>query len=89
VFTVATAPLIGKFVGPFHAYIKTKPRETAVKQEIERLEEGQKAVIKVGLEIQKRYPEGLGPAWSDFWTMIRNEHAPLLRAVDDDGRDTR
>jgi len=80
-FPGATQPLIGQFIEPFRSFVKTKPKESAVKQEIERLEEGQKAVVKVGVEIQKRYPEGLGPEWAAFWTSLQNEHGAMMKAV--------
>jgi cullin-associated NEDD8-dissociated protein 1 len=89
VFQAATAPLLPQFIDPFKTILRTKPREQAVKQELERLDESQRGVIKVGLEVQKRYPEGVGQTWSEWWANVRTEQTYLLKQVEEESREGR
>ncbi|KAF2663490.1 ARM repeat-containing protein [Microthyrium microscopicum] len=87
-FPTTMAPLVPSFIDPFKVVMKTKPREQAVKQEIERIEEGLRGVIRFGLDVQKRYPEGVGStAWADWWSSVRSEHSVLLKSTEEEFKD--
>lgn len=86
VFPAATAPLLSQFLEPFKLILRTKPREQAVKQELERMEESQRGVVKIGLEVQQRYPDGVGSSWADWWTNVRTEQASLVKQIEEENR---
>jgi cullin-associated NEDD8-dissociated protein 1 len=77
-------PLLPAFVEPFKSIIGAKPREQAVKQEIERMEEGSKGVVRVALDVQRRFPDGVGPEWAEWWNSARTEHGILVRSVEEE-----
>lgn len=89
VFPAATLPLLPQFIEPLKQILKTKPRENAVKQEIERLDESQRGVVRLALDVQKRYPEGVGPAWTDWWASVKQEQPQLVRQVEEEYREGR
>jgi cullin-associated NEDD8-dissociated protein 1 len=70
------------FVDQFRSIVDAKPKENAVKQEIERMDESRRGVVRLGLDAQRRYPEGLGQEWADWWNDVRKEHGQLLRALE-------
>jgi cullin-associated NEDD8-dissociated protein 1 len=69
--------------------LRTKPREQAVKQELERLDESQRGVVKVGLDVQKKYPEGVGNDWAEWWNHVKTEQAFLVKQVEEETKDGR
>jgi cullin-associated NEDD8-dissociated protein 1 len=77
-------PLLPAFVEPFKTIAAAKPREQAVKQEIERIEEGSKGVIRVALEVQRKFPDGVGPEWADWWASTRSEMTGVVRQVEEE-----
>jgi cullin-associated NEDD8-dissociated protein 1 len=77
-------PLLPAFVDPFKTIAAAKPREQAVKQEIERIEEGTKGVIRVALEVQRKFPDGVGVEWAEWWSSLRSEMAGVVRQVEEE-----
>ena len=73
------------FVDQFRKIVDAKPKENAVKQEIERMEESRRGVIRLGLDAQRRYPEGLGQEWTEWWNQVRKEHAQLVKFAETEG----
>ena len=82
--TSVITPLLPAFVEPFKSIIGAKPREQAVKQEIERMEESSKGVVRVALDVQRRFPDGVGPEWAEWWNAARAEHSILVRSVEEE-----
>src|ERR1700760_1737638 len=52
-----TASRLDNFVEPFRTILAQKAKENAVKQEIERLAEEQRHVVRVSLVLAKRFPD--------------------------------
>ena len=84
------------FADAFRQVLAVKPKENAVKTEIERIQDGQKSVLKVSLEVQKTFGAGgenaaaamaedpmLG-AWRNYWEWVRKEFAPLMKVAEDE-----
>ena len=63
-----------------------KPREQAVKQELERMEEGIRGVIRLGLDVQRRWPEGVGNEWGEWWAVVKQENAAVIKGVEQEGQ---
>ncbi|KAF2104025.1 cullin binding protein CanA [Rhizodiscina lignyota] len=76
----------------FKTIIDIKPKENAVKQEIEKLNEAQRGVVKAGVMMSKRWigdAGGMGQdaqirAWESFWAGVRKGHAALLKAAEEE-----
>lgn len=49
------------------------------------MNEGYRGVIRVALDVQRKYPDGIGQDWETWWNTVKTEHAPLLRSVQDEG----
>ncbi|GAB7365466.1 hypothetical protein MBLNU230_g6539t1 [Neophaeotheca triangularis] len=77
----------------FRAVLAFKPKENAVKQELEKLAEQHKAVVKTGVLFQRAEGgmvtvEGVGEqrGWREFWEWVRKEFPFLVRGVEDEVR---
>lgn len=78
----------------FRTVLMIKPKENAVKQEIEKIQEGAKGVLKVSVSLNKQMgTEGLSTvsqddpqlrAWSQYWDWVSKEHVAALKLVMDD-----
>ncbi|OCK78803.1 cullin-associated NEDD8-dissociated protein-like protein [Lepidopterella palustris CBS 459.81] len=75
----------------FRAVLSTKPKENAVKQEIEKIQEGSKAVLKVSVQLNKKFSaEGAGPedpqirSWQNYWDWAKKDFPVMLKAAEDD-----
>jgi cullin-associated NEDD8-dissociated protein 1 len=83
----------------FRAVLSIKPKENAVKQELEKLAEANKGVVRVSRELNRAFPasaqtggvvagEGAGgdfPAWRTYWEWVRGEFGRVLRDVEEEG----
>jgi len=73
----------------FRIVLAVKPKENAVKQEIEKIHEGAKGVLKVSIQINKQMgaEAGVGQddsqlrVWAQYWDQIQKEHEKGLKAV--------
>ncbi|KAF2734509.1 TIP120-domain-containing protein [Polyplosphaeria fusca] len=76
----------------FRAVLMIKPKENAVKQELEKLQEGSKGVLKVSIALNKKLGTESGGAhedpqlrfWSTYWEWINKEHTTALKGVQDE-----
>ncbi|KAF1847038.1 TIP120-domain-containing protein [Cucurbitaria berberidis CBS 394.84] len=76
----------------FRAVLLIKPKENAVKQEIEKNQEGAKGVLKVSAQLNKQMgTEGSAGqddpqlrAWSQYWEWISKEYQAGLKTVTDE-----
>jgi cullin-associated NEDD8-dissociated protein 1 len=79
-------PLLPIFIEDFKKILGSKPRDQAVKQELERMEEGKRGVIKIGLDALHRFPEGLPQEWLEWWYAARAENTALIRSVEEESK---
>ncbi|KAK7607315.1 cullin binding protein CanA [Phyllosticta paracitricarpa] len=89
---------LGDIAEHFKTIISTKPKDNAVKQEIEKIEKGAKGVLKVSLDINKQLSlggvtvegkdadEAYAKAWQSYWDWVRKEHPLHLKNVEDETR---
>lgn len=80
----------------FRAVLSIKPKDNAVKQELEKLQEGCKGVLKVSILLNKQMGTESGVqgqddpqlrAWAGYWDWITKEHALALKAATDELKD--
>ncbi|USP82059.1 hypothetical protein yc1106_09333 [Curvularia clavata] len=73
----------------FRTVLSVKPKENAVKQEIEKINEGAKGVLKISLQINKQMGTEAGTGhddphsrvWAQYWEHVSKEHQNGLKAV--------
>ncbi len=82
----------------FRAVLSVKPKDNAVKQELEKLAEANRGVVRVSRELNREFP-GLGgvgvveggagvgeyAGWRAYWEWVRSEFGRVLRDVEDEG----
>jgi cullin-associated NEDD8-dissociated protein 1 len=75
----------------FRTVLSIKLKDNAVKQEVEKLQEVKKGIIKVSLQLNQRLGSDSGTledsqtrAWSQYWEFVSKENATLLRTVQDE-----
>ena len=75
----------------FRAVLSTKAKENAVKQEIEKIQEGSKGVLKVSVLLNKRFSaEGAGAedsqlrGWQNYWEWVRKDFSVMVKTAEDD-----
>ncbi|KAF2111590.1 armadillo-type protein [Lophiotrema nucula] len=78
----------------FRAVLSIKPKDNAVKQELEKLQEGSKGVLKVSVLLNKKLGTESGGhddpqmrVWSQYWDWINKDFASMLKTVQEDMRD--
>ncbi|KAF2439257.1 TIP120-domain-containing protein [Karstenula rhodostoma CBS 690.94] len=80
----------------FRAVLSIKPKDNAVKQELEKLQEGCKGVLKVSILLNKQMGTEGGVqgqddpqlrAWAGYWDWITKEHTLALKAATDELKD--
>ena len=72
----------------FKTVLSQKPKENAVKQEIEKMQEASKGVIRVSLECDKAFPtagagDGAGElaAWRGYIDWMKKEFNQVVRSI--------
>jgi cullin-associated NEDD8-dissociated protein 1 len=78
----------------FRTVLMIKAKENAVKQEIEKIQEGAKGVLKVSVLLNKQMgtEAAVGTSqedpqlrvWSQYWEWVAKEHAAALKTISDD-----
>lgn len=72
----------------FRAVLAFKPKETAVKQELEKVGEHNRAVAKVSVIINKTFPAETqaeaSRSWSDYWEWAKKEMATVVKSAEDE-----
>jgi cullin-associated NEDD8-dissociated protein 1 len=66
----------------FRTVLAFKPKDTAVKQELEKIAEHQKAVVKVSGQFNKAFGEGGeggSRAWKEYYDWVKKDFANFLR----------
>lgn len=81
---------LGSFVEPFRAVLARKEREGAVKQEVERLVEEKRDVVRCALVLSKAFQEETGEAgssWGGFWEWVKQNVGATLKAVEEEAKE--
>ena len=75
----------------FRVVVSVKPKDNAVKQEIEKIQEGSKGVLKVSALLNKKMGSESGGnddpqlrVWSNYWDWVGKEFTVQLKAVQDE-----
>ncbi|KAK4888684.1 hypothetical protein LTR27_012470 [Elasticomyces elasticus] len=68
----------------FRAVLAFKPKDSAVKQELEKLSEEQKAVVKVTVVFNKALAATQTKTWKDYNEWVRKDFVPMVKAAEDD-----
>jgi cullin-associated NEDD8-dissociated protein 1 len=78
----------------FRAVMADKPKESAVKQEVEKYQEGNKGILKVSVQVNKKLGSDGGAAedaqmraWNQYWEWASKEFHAVLRVVLDETKD--
>ena len=76
----------------FRAVLSFKPKENAVKQELEKLSEQAKSVVKVSVSFNRAVgggdEGGAGRAWRDYWEWVKKDFpAYVKQAQEEESRD--
>lgn len=77
----------------FRAVLAFKPKENAVKQELEKLSEHSKAVVKISLSFNKAFgseaaADGSGRAWKEYMEWMRRDFPTYVKnAQEEESRD--
>ncbi|KAF2434064.1 cullin-associated NEDD8-dissociated protein-like protein [Tothia fuscella] len=85
-----TASRLDVLVEPFKAVLNTKPKENAVKQEIERMHEESRDVVRVSLVLSKSFVEESndgGRPWGLFWEGVRKDFGGLVKLGEEEARE--
>jgi len=70
----------------FRTVLSFKPAENAVKQELEKLTEQNKAVVKVSAAYNKVLAPEDARIWKEYFEWVKKEHTILLRAAEEEMR---
>lgn len=75
----------------FRAILSYRPKEHAVKQEIEKADEATKGVLKVSAQLRKAFPNAGGSAvsgqnqiWRNYWEWVKKEYSSQMRAIEEE-----
>lgn len=77
-------------VEQFKKVLEIKPKENAVKQEIEKINEANSAVIRASMDLRKRFPNSANAAatdpdfaaWQSYVQFIQREFTALVKNID-------
>jgi len=89
----ATAARLEAIAENCRGVLATKLKENAVKQEVEKLAEGQKGVLKVSVLLNKRFAVDGGDgdprvrAWSVYWEWVKKDFQVMLKGAEDELRE--
>jgi len=68
----------------FRTVLAFKPKDNAVKQELEKLAEEQKAIVKVSVAINKALAGGQTKGWKEYFEWVRKEYVTMLKASEEE-----
>lgn len=77
----------------FRAILSFKPKENAVKQEIEKAHEASKGVLRVSVQLNNSFPAGVGPAasgqhqtWKSYWEWVKKDYNIQIHSIEQEVR---
>ncbi|QDS77218.1 hypothetical protein FKW77_002867 [Venturia effusa] len=85
-----TAARLDALVVPFRTVLNNKPKENAVKQELERMHEESRDVIRATLELAKGWVDESNDAnrpWGAYWDWVKKDFAGLVKQAEDEQRE--
>ena len=76
----------------FRMVLSQKPKENAVKQDLERMQEQSKGVVKASVLVGRELPiaDGSGieaRSWRDYWDFVRKDFPALVKSAEDELRE--
>ena len=76
----------------FRTILSFRPKENAVKQEIEKAEEASKGVLRVSIQLNNSFPSTAGVAaagqnqtWRSYWEWARKDFGAQLKGLEAEG----
>ena len=73
----------------FRTILAFKPKENAVKQEVEKAQEASKGVLRVTVILHNAFPASVGPAasahgqaWKGYWEWVAKDYKAALLAME-------
>lgn len=76
----------------FRTTLSTKLKDTAVKQELEKQDEANKAALRVtlllGEKLKSALNTGSGQVWTAYWEWVNKDFAPQLKALRDENKES-
>jgi len=73
----------------FRVVLSFKPKENAVKQELEKIAEQQKSIVKISVAFTKAFAGEESRAWRDYYEWVKKDFAPLVKSADDELKEGR
>lgn len=77
----------------FRAIMSFKPKENAVKQEVEKAEEASKGVLRVSVQLNNAFPAAAGSGasgqhqtWKSYWEWLKKDYSSRINAIEQDLR---
>ena len=87
-----TARRLDTIAEKFRTILSFKPKENAVKQELEKGEEASKGVLRVSIRLNQCFPLAGGAAvtghsqkWRGYWEWVRKEFHSQIKSIEDEG----
>ncbi|KAI9789286.1 MAG: hypothetical protein M1835_001768 [Candelina submexicana] len=78
----------------FRATLSFKPKENAVKQEVEKAQEASKGVLRVTVVLSESFPTAAGPTmggmnqtWRSYLEWVKKEYGAQLKAIEEEDRE--
>ena len=68
----------------FTATLKTKLKDNAVKQELEKLSEAVKDVLRTTVRLQDKFPGAVSPLWKNYCEHVASEYQSQLRSAQEE-----
>ncbi|KAI9799873.1 MAG: hypothetical protein M1833_003795 [Piccolia ochrophora] len=75
----------------FRSILSFKPKESAVKQELEKADEAKKGVLRVSVKLNSAFPNAAGSAtsgqnqlWRNYWEWVRKDFGAQLKAIEEE-----
>ncbi|KAG8631516.1 hypothetical protein KVT40_000656 [Elsinoe batatas] len=86
---VETSRNLEKFADAFRGPLAFKPKDNAVKQELEKLQEHNKAILKLMVQMNKAFPSEAADCrqWMETFDWARKEHPGASRAAEEEMRE--
>jgi len=69
----------------FRAILSFKPKDGAVKQELEKIDEASRGVLRVSLQLSSAFPAADAAEWASYGEWIRKNYSPQLKTLGDEG----
>ena len=89
-----TARRLDALAEPFQKITSTKPKENAVKQEVEKLQEAVKDALMLTVRLRSQFPESVvassgnppGQAWKSYVEYVKKEYSSQLQTAEIDAK---